>query len=113
MKKNKKIPKLPDSFKRYNHFKSSEVRKILGEKSYQAFQDWHTNDCFNSEIRIEQCGNHQYFNAHDLMKYLYPEASETCLYQMEAIHRFLLTVDSIGLIEMEGSKDEFLEEEKN
>ena len=54
MKKDKKIIKLPDSFKRYNFFQSSELKKILGEESYQAFQDWHTNGCFNSEIRLEQ-----------------------------------------------------------
>ena len=113
MKKKVKIPKLPDSFKRYRYFKSSEVRNILGEKSSEAFKNWTSNDWFNGEIEIERFGNNQYFNAHDLMKYLYPEASVTCLYQMEAIHRFLLTVDSIGLIEMEGSKDEFVEEEKN
>ena len=113
MKKSVKIKKLPDSFKRYNYFQTSEVKKIVGEKSYKALGDWLKKDCFNGEVRVEKIWNHNYFHAHDLMKYLYPEASVTCLYQMEAIHRFLLTVDSIGLIEMEGSKDEFVEEEKN
>ena len=60
MKKDKKIIKLPDSFKRYNYFRSFDVRNIPGEKSFQAFQDWHTNDCFNAEVRIERFGNHHH-----------------------------------------------------
>jgi len=36
--KSTKMKKLPDFFKKYNYFRSFDVKNIPGEKSFQAFQ---------------------------------------------------------------------------